>query len=384
MIRNILAEKNLDYVELFADEDMLKPLGDDYVVICFSSSNEYSPVLSVAVKSLIDNTDYKYKYDIVILNEDITESNKSLIYSIVNRDNCTLRFVNIRKLIADRHFFTWAHFTSFTYYRLLIPDIFAQYTKVLYLDSDIVVKHDVSELFFENIDDYIIAGAMDTHVASRMSDDNSYAKEEGDYFLNELQLKEGEYVQAGVLLFNVKEFHKKYKKGELIDIASNRKYRWLDQDLLNVECRGDIKILSNKWNVMVLNTPSRIDEVHLRSDFYEEYIHARRNPYIVHYIGRSIPCFKPSIDMYYYWWQYARLTPYYELLIHLMVSESEKRSLKKIENVKDELVAYYDRSRLLVKTKRHLIDPTISFILPKGTKRREFVRSCWWKIIGHE
>ena len=377
--QKVLSEKKADYTEIY--NECIEPLGEDYIPVCFCSSNEYAPILSVALQSLIINRDEKQCYDIVIINRDISENNKALLHGMIDGlNNIYIRFLNIKKWVENLTFYTWAHFTAFTYYRLIIPTLFKNYEKVIYLDSDVVVNHDISELYKSEINKEYIAAVIDTHVTGRFS--QLSPKYEPSYYTEVLGCLEGEYFQAGVMLINISEINECYGDMELVKKASEAKYRWLDQDFLNIEFHGKVKYLQNNWNVMILNTPNDIDEDYLRKDLFEKYNEARREPYIIHYVGRSIPCYVPTTDMYYYFWRYARLTPYYELLLSMIVSESEKRTSRRMISIKSEMISYYNERRPMARLKRKIIDPIIIFIFPKGTKRRDVVRSCWWKLIG--
>ena len=366
-------------------EATVPPLGDNFVSVCFSSSNEYTPILGTAVESLVENTSGSEKYDIVILNRDISENNKAMLRQIVaKKDNCHLRFMNIGNLVEGRSFYTWAHFTAFTYYRLLIPMLYARYKKVVYLDSDIIVNHDIAELFHMDIGGFLLAAARDTHVAGRMNLDCPWRD---SYYQDELKAGPKDYFQAGVMLVNIEEFAKRYKGDALFQKAGETKYRWLDQDFLNVECRGRVKHLPNYWNTMIINTPSKIDEEYLNCDLMEEYLAARKAPYIIHYVGRSIPCYKPAADMYRYFWKYARNTPYYELLLSIMVAESEKRSHIRLVNESRrlrEMIAPHKKMTIKRCIKDKLIMPIVNVLLPRGSARRAAVKRFYFKLRGFE
>ncbi|AMH94280.1 glycosyl transferase GT8 family [methanogenic archaeon ISO4-H5] len=320
----------------------IPPLGQDYVTVCLTSSNEYSPIVCVSIKSLAENSNPNRKYDVIILTKDMSVRNKEQIIAAISANpNVSIRFVNVSNWIKNYNFHLWAHFTEFTYYRLLIPTLFKLYKKVLYLDSDTIVNVDLYNLYKLDLNEYLLAAAVDTHVMGRINDST---RADPDYYQNVLGIGGGGYFQGGVMLFNVTKFNEMYGDGELIQKANETSYRWLDQDFLNVECKGRVKYLPNKWNLMVINNPNCIDEQHLQEPLFSDYISARKNPYIIHYIGRSIPCYNPFVDYYEYFWRYAKLTPYYELLINKMVLEREKHESARVMNIlkNSEYAALFD------------------------------------------
>jgi len=303
----------------------VEPLGDGYCTVCWTSSDEYVPILCSSIKSLIDNISVDKQYDLVVMSTDMSVVNKTMITNMVSEaTGVSIRFIDVSGWVDAYNFHTWAHFKAYTYYRLLIPTLFKKYKKVVYLDSDTIVCKDIYDLFEIDIDSYMLAAAYDTHVMGRLNNPNP---EDLEYYLGQLQIGDSGYFQAGVILFNIQSFNSRYSDDELIIMASQTKYLWLDQDFLNVICRGKVKFLPNHWNVMVLNN-GIIDEEYLPEQLYQDYVSARVDPSIIHYIGRSVPCFKPMVEYQHLFWKYAKQTPYYEQLIYKMIIENEFSKLK--------------------------------------------------------
>lgn len=295
------------------------------VAISIVSSDEYCPFAAVVIEGIIENASAENNYDIVVLTNDMLQRNVWRIEKMAeSHDNISIRVLDISKMIEGFSFYTWAHFTSNTYYRLLMPDVFSKYDKVIYLDSDIVVNHDIAELYSTDVTEYYLACAYDTHVVSYCT--RKPPLEQREYNMKTLKLeKPEEYFQAGVSIFNVKKIRNDFGEGYLIQKGLSTTLRWLDQDLVNMLFQGHIKRLPNKWNVMVSNTPDNIDEYHLPEDLRKEYFEARQNPYCIHYVGRAIPCYTTTPDLFEYFWKYSRNTAFYEILLQRMTTDySEK------------------------------------------------------------
>lgn len=304
------------------------------IAICMSSSNEYTVFLSVVIESIIENSSKSNNYDIVVMNTNISQKNKQLLCSLTkNHGNVTVRFIEINEMIKNLTFYTWAHFTQFTYYRLIIPKIFKNYNKIIYLDSDIVVNADIAELYNMDVSKYLFGACRDTHVVARLNCNDPIHNQ--DYYMNQLFLLDRRsYAQCGVMLINIEKMRRTFPEDFLIKEASCRHYTWLDQDLMNTNCRGMIKFLPNVWNVMVFNTPTKIDEYFLPEDLKKEYFAARENPKIVHYIGRSAPCYDPYGDFNALFWKYARNTPYYEYLLSQMMDVKINKKINSLRRKK--------------------------------------------------
>ena len=343
--------------------------GDNSINICFSSSEEYAPFVSVVIQSILENRNPIDLYDIVICTADMTPRTQYLLQFMTKGvENVSIRFCNIQRLVEDIAFYTWAHFTPNTYYRLLIPEIFAKYDKVLYFDSDVVVCDDIATLFRTEIaDGFLFAAARDTHVESYCACGNV------EFIDNcrSLGLAEGDpYFQCGVSLFNIQAMREAFPDNFLVKDASANQYTWMDQDLLNKRCRGRIQQLPNRWNIMVLNDEIE-SERFLPQPLLDEYFLARQNPGIIHYVGRSIPFFRPEIDLAELYWPYARKTPFYEIL------------LKKMQfDVCNYMLDERSISKKLKKIVKAIVLAPIGLFAPKGSKLREKLKKQYSKLRG--
>lgn len=296
--------------------DEIKPIFQDKNLIVLSSSDFYVKYASVLLSSIIKNSLPYKTYDIIFLTTDITIYNKHILSLMIeNYNNISIRFLDISSKINRNKLYTRNHFTINTYFRLLIPALFSQYEKVLYLDSDTVCNTDISQLFEYNLKNNYIASALDTHVLAYCNMPNS---DQLKYNTEILNLKKPyEYYQMGVCIFNIKEILKDFEPFYFIKAAENQNFKHLDQDILNIICQNKILKLPVKWNVMIANKPPYIDEYYLDENLKKEYCKARMKPLIVHYVGGL--CFKYPLfpDLGYYFWQYARISPYYEEILKI-------------------------------------------------------------------
>lgn len=73
------------------------------------------------------------------------------------------------------------HITTETFYRFLILDILKDYKKVVYLDCDMIICHDVAELYRVDMGENLIAATLDADFAGqcniKTSDMREYCKE---------------------------------------------------------------------------------------------------------------------------------------------------------------------------------------------------------------
>lgn len=358
--------------------DKILPAFDRHnVAVCIVSSDEYAPFASVVIQSIICNATSENNYDIVLLSDDMLMRNRWRIKGQGDgHDNISIRIVDISKIVKGADFYTWAHFTSKTYYRLLTPDVFRAYDKVIYLDSDVVVNHDIAELYQTDLEGYLLAAAYDTHVVSYCTQNPPL--EQREYNIKTLKMEDPEqYFQAGVLFFNIKKIRETYGSGYLFKEGLAHKLRWLDQDLLNMLCYGKIKRLSTKWNVMVANEPTHVDEYYLPAQLRKEYFDARQDPYIIHFIGRAVPCYTDKPDLYEYYWKYARQTLFFEIIVQRMAMDYVQ---KQMEILRQEFaIGRCIKENFTHKLKRWTRS-IADVILPIGSKRRIKVKNVLFRF----
>lgn len=196
------------------------------IPIVFSTDDNYVLPLAVAIKSLIDNRNKKDEYKIFVFHDELSEESKERIKSVCK--GTFLEFVNVNSFLKGVDFYSVGHFTKAMYYRFFIPQVLSDYDKVLYLDCDILVKGDIGKLYDVDLGDNVIAG-------NRMFGDDN------------------EYVNSGVLLFNVKE----YLKNEICDrcvkyVAEHKDLKFPDEQTLNEVCKGKITKIGYEYNFQTL------------------------------------------------------------------------------------------------------------------------------------
>ena len=258
------------------------------IPIFFSTDDNYIPFLDVAIKSLIANASRNFDYRIIILNTGLSEGN---VRKIAQNEGSGVRvdFVNISadvEKIKSRLKNVY-HFSVVTYYRLFIASLFPQYDKVLYLDCDLVVLGDISELYQTELGNNILGAAPEQFVQN--------TKEFRLYARKALGVDPDKYVNAGVLLMNLKEFRNCQIEERFISLITEYDFDLLDPDqaYLNYLCFGKIHVLPNGWNKEPMPLACE----------------GAKN--IVHYALYKKPWqFDDVIDGEYFW-QYAALSPFY-------------------------------------------------------------------------
>ncbi len=306
------------YFEKTKPQEILAPAFSDKkktIPIVFAAGNNYMAIFATCLQSLIEHLNKKYNYDVVLIQTDVNDDNKRILQGMCEPySNLSLRFFDAACLLSGYKLKANAHISEETYYRFLIQEVLPDYEKVLYLDSDLVINGDIAELYETDISDYILAATRDPDFLGQINGAN---RETMEYVKTDFKMKDPyNYFQAGVLLFNEDRMRKKHSLAEWLDLASIP-HLYNDQDVLNLECEGEVKYIDMKWGMIVDHNHSRVRDVisYAPDKVQKEYAIAHANPMIIHYAGFKKPWYDPTEDYAQEFWKYARKTVYYEELL---------------------------------------------------------------------
>ena len=274
------------------------------IPIFFAIDDTYTPFLAVALKSLIDNASKDYNYCIKILHTNVGEEHKNQIKKF-ECENINIEFVDLSYYIekVQDKLYTRDYYTNTTYFRLFLPELYPQYDKVLYLDSDIIVLGDISELYNTDMGTNLVAAAPDDII--------QYNKVFQDYA--ELVVgvaKYQHYFNAGVLLMNLDELRKFNFQEKFMYLLEKVKFAVAqDQDYLNRLCKGRVTLVSHDWDVMP----------YVNNETKEE------NIKLIHYNFAYKPWRFEDVMYNEYFWKYAKQTEFYEEIVKIKDSYTEEQ-----------------------------------------------------------
>lgn len=262
------------------------------IPVFFSTDDHYIPYLDVAIASLVSNASKAHRYKIIILNTGLKSENEARIRRNAC-DHVSIEFVDISqkvKHIKDR-FKNVYHFSIVTYYRLFIASLFPQYDKIVYLDCDLVVLGDISELYNTDLGDNILAAAPEQFVQN--------TSEFREYATVALGVNPDRYVNAGVLVINLCAFRENNIEDQFVELITKYDFDLLDPDqaYLNYLCQNKIHILPNGWNKEPMPLP------------------CEGNKNIVHYALYKKPWQYDDVMDGGYFWQYAKTSPFYQQIL---------------------------------------------------------------------
>ena len=293
--------------------------GGEAVPIVLSFNDKFSKYAGALVASIRENASPGTRYDIVILNKDVSSANKALFASMVaGHANLSIRFFDVSQYVRDLHLTVHSHFSVETYFRLFIPKIFARYPKVIYLDSDMVTLSDLKALYDVDIGDSLVAAVRDCVMEGMRKFKVRSLRETGSlpahqYLSEYLGLRRPEdYFQAGLIVFNNEAILKTDYLAAIVAAIKAKDYWYLDQDIMNCILQERVHFLDMRWNTFFGNGDTDTFFENLPKATRDEFFAALMSPHVLHFAGEKKPWSHVGIKYGQQFWRFSRLTPWYE------------------------------------------------------------------------
>ncbi len=279
------------------------------IPIFFAIDDKYAPYASCTITSIIENSSKEYNYKIYLLHDNCSKENISRI-SKLQCEGFDIIFKEMKEgleSITDRieNRLRCDYFTLTIYFRLFIADMFPEYDKGIYIDSDIVVPGDISELYNKELGDNFIGASTDNSIQG--------IPELTKYVEEAVGVKRREYINSGVLVMNLKKMRETEFSKKFLTLLNTYHFDSIapDQDYLNAMCNGKILYLNEEWDAMPTEGKEEI-----------------KNPKLIHYNLFQKPWCYDNIQYEDVFWKYAKKTDYYEEIVEFKnnYSDEQKKS----------------------------------------------------------
>lgn len=281
-------------------------MNQDYhkIPIAFAFDDNLLVPACVCLSSLLINANPTTFYDVFILHSRDSLQNKSLLQKVQDAySQCNITYVEVVDEFADGY--EIRGITKATYYRLLIPRLIPQYSKIIYADVDIIFRMDMSELYNIDINDVCVAATYDIGMLLTKA---------GKKHMGDLGLINGAYMQAGVLLLNTAKIKECDLESQFKSLYKHN-YKFQDQDILNITCHQSHMRLPMKYNM----TDYSFLFLREKNSYFEslpeyELIEAMAKGNL-HFNGHK-PWIKYSLN-FDIWWEYYRRSPIFDYAFYI-------------------------------------------------------------------
>ena len=267
------------------------------VVVGCAADNNYAMPLTVVARSALENLSCNYKMQLFVIDGGITDMNKQKLKCSLDLNRCQIEFIPKPDtwLVAIQDVLNYLsastptelqHITAsaVAYYRLFIAELLPpDIDRVIYLDCDLVVKDDLSNLWKADFNDTYVLAVQDMWVP--------YVSSMKGVPYQKLGILAGsKYFNSGMLVINLQKWRSDGITTKAIEYLKTyqQDIRAHDQDVLNGLFAGQWGELDPKWNL----TPAIIDlfPSWQESPFSEEvYQRLIDSPSIIHFATNRKP-----------------------------------------------------------------------------------------------
>lgn len=277
-----------------------------HIPVALATDNNYIPLVATLM-SLIKSANKGTFYDIYILidNMFLKETREAIEHNFGKyKGQCSIIYKNVGHTF-DGVSSKYERITRPTFYRLALPDLLNE-DRCIYLDTDIIVRSDLGDLYNTPLDGCYVAGAR--HPGFILS----AGKEE---FCKTICLPDIEqYINAGVLVFNLEEMRKDDLVRRFLALIP-KDFPTQDQDIINRVCYGKMAFIPFKYNVMTQCADWCVEDY--RNIYSEvELKEAWNKPGIIHYAHAVKPWNCTDCVFMDYWWKICRSNRILDGLAH--------------------------------------------------------------------
>jgi lipopolysaccharide biosynthesis glycosyltransferase len=259
--------------------------------IACASDDNFAQHLCVMLYSLACNISKKRHTKITVLDGGISASNKTKIIDSLTQFMST-GVIDLEFLAPNPERYakmkTTAHLTTAAYFRLSLPELLPATKKIIYLDCDLVIEDDISQLFDQDMHGSCILAVKD-------SSPELWNEYEVDFKIPNQQ----GYFNSGVMVWDLAQMRETGFSSRVFEclVKIQERATTMDQTALNIVASNCWSPISPSWNQLA---GVSIESNHKNTTYTEvDFNSAKNSPKIIHF---SSPFAKP--------WNYDNISPF--------------------------------------------------------------------------
>jgi lipopolysaccharide biosynthesis glycosyltransferase len=259
----------------------------DTIYVVLATDENYAQHAGITLLSLLQTKKSLNPISVNIIDDGLSEDTRNKLKKIADGYGAILSFLYVN---ADSLLNNLFGCKRAIYYRLAIPDLLpAEVNKALYIDVDLIIRHDITELWNTDISNYYLGAVTD------IAD-----KQDLDKLKRNIGIPESElYFNSGVLLINNQKWRQDHIGEQVARFVFENRPLQEDQDGLNAIVWGKWLPLNPKWNV-ARQAFRQYCHFKTRRTLSEDIKKAVLDPSAAHFTGSIKP------------WHYACHIPYAE------------------------------------------------------------------------
>jgi lipopolysaccharide biosynthesis glycosyltransferase len=265
-------------------------ISESPVILACGADEAFAMPMAVTLFSAISRL--SRPAEVYVIDGGMVGGTRQRLEDVMSRARADTRVTFIRPLldVLRKDALPLGRYGPMTYLRLLLPAVLPrEVTHILYLDSDLLVRSDLAQLWDQRQMVETIAGAPD--YASPLVSGRDGVPNWQDRGLP----ANAPYVNAGVLILNLTTWRENDLAGEILDysFAHRAINRFADQDGINALLCQQCNLLDIKWNIpaylefdtvlgVVERNPVLADAIARRAELL-------RSGGVIHFIGSRKP-----------------------------------------------------------------------------------------------
>lgn len=215
-------------------------------------NGDYSVWVGVVMQSVIEHTGAPICFH--ILHDDtLNDQNREKLVQVATQNGDRIQFHNLGDAFGNSLKEKMGRYTIGSMFRVMLPELLPDISKIIYLDADLLVNRDIKELWDIDIQNYCLAAVPDYSTVNGLETPYPVAKQE---------VPASHYFNSGVLCMNLDRIRAKGNMHENIlnYLEENPGARLLDQDALNAVYGGETFLVDESWNTfthLIQYTPGK-------------------------------------------------------------------------------------------------------------------------------
>ncbi|MGI5850317.1 MAG: glycosyltransferase [Christensenellales bacterium] len=226
--------------------------------LAFICDDAYALGTGVTIFSLSRCRRKDKAYQIYVLCNDVSPHHIKLFYAM-SHENFTIQIIDVSQ---DATYATYPkmrhalHVSATALFKFNLPKLLPFVDKVLYMDSDILIRDSLEALYNMDIKGWYAGVCKDIGAEHYPSQYNK-----------RLHIQHSAYFNSGVMLFNLKLMREHSISQKLLDYKKNGINHFMDQDAFNVVFAEKVKFFSPMYNMMI--SCWRKNPANILCDYYD-------------------------------------------------------------------------------------------------------------------
>lgn len=259
---------------------------NETIPVFFTIDESYAPWLAVAIASMKANSNPDRHYTVHVIGNDLSPEVIDRLKAMED-DHFEIQVSKMQRnldMIQDRmgNRLRADYFTLTIFFRIFLPDLFPQYDKAIYLDSDVCVPEDIAQMYDIELGDNYLGVVNDYSIAA--------VPELMHYVEDAVGIDRKRYFNSGILLMNFDQLRKRNLSGRFLELLNKYQFDTIapDQDYLNALCKDKVVYMDKTFDSMPCE----------QKPF--------ENPKVIHYNLFDKPWCYDDISYEDYFWKYAK------------------------------------------------------------------------------